>query len=177
MTAIKQVIVKKVGARTLHLPLSLSLNIKAMDSSNIVSDGCYDYGRNCIDCIYLKEKGEYFYSYVTKRQYKVGQNVNCLSKNVIYLVTCKKCKKKGVGKTIDFKSRMVNYRSCIKNKKISCNVNKHFIEETNHSVKNFDVQIIVQSEKVQVKDQARKRIENSLKGIGKLYYARWPHTD
>ena len=53
---------------------------------------------------------------------------------------------------------MVNYRSCIKNKKISCNVNKHFTEETNHSVKNFDVQIIVQSEKVQVKDQARKRI-------------------
>ena len=30
-------------------------------SSNIVSYGCYDCGRNCIDCKYLEEKGEYLY--------------------------------------------------------------------------------------------------------------------
>ena len=92
-------------------------NINTIDSSNIVSYGCYYRGRNCIDCKYLKEKGEYFYSYVTKRQYKVRQNVNCQSKNAIYLVTSKKCKKQGVGETISFKPRMANYRSCIKNKK------------------------------------------------------------
>ena len=50
----------------------------------------------------------------TKRRYKIRQNVNCQSRNVIYLVTCKKCKKQGVGETINFKSRMANYRSCIK---------------------------------------------------------------
>ena len=95
---------------------------------------------------------------VTKRRYKVKQNVNCQSKNVICLVTCKKCKKQGVGETISFKSRMANYRSCIKNKKISCNIDKHFIEETNHSIEDFDVQIIVQLENVpRDKDQARKR--------------------
>ena len=95
-----------------------------MDSRNIVSDGCYDYGRNCIDCIYFKEKGEYFYSYVTKRQYKVGQNVNCLSKNVIYLVTCKKCKKQGVGKQMasSHKWKIIDLAS--KTKKISCYIDK-----------------------------------------------------
>ena len=52
---------------------------------------------------------------------------------------------------------MANYRSCIKNKKISCNVDKNFIEETNHSTEDFDVQIIVQLENVpRDKDQAGK---------------------
>ena len=46
-------------------------NINTIDSSNLVSYGYYDCGRNCISCKYLKEKSEYFYSYVTKRQYKV----------------------------------------------------------------------------------------------------------
>ena len=113
---------------------------------------------NCIDCKYFEEKGEYFYIYVTKRRYNVWENVNCKSKNVIYLVTCKKCKKQEVGETISFTSRMTNYRSCIKNKKISCNIGKHFIEEKNDSIEDFDVQIIVQLENVsRDKDQTRKR--------------------
>ena len=91
-------------------------NINTIDSSNIVSYGCCNCGRNCIDCKYLKEKGEYFYSYVTMRRYKVRQNVNCVSKNFICLVTCEKCKKQGEGEIIGFKSWMANYRSCIKNK-------------------------------------------------------------
>ena len=92
-------------------------NINTIDSSNTVCYGCYNCGRNCINCKYLKEKGEHFYSHVTKRLYKVRQNVNCQSKNNIYLVTCQKCKKQGVGETIGFQSRMANYRSCIKSKK------------------------------------------------------------
>ena len=135
-----------------------SANINTIDYSNVVHYGCYSCGRNCIDCKYLKDKGEYYYSHVTKRRYKIRQNVNCQSRNVIYLVTCKKCKKQGVGKTINFKSRMANYRSCIKNEKVSCNIDKHFIEEDNHSLEDFDVQIIVQLENVPCnKDQARKR--------------------
>ena len=64
----------------------------------------------------------------------------------------------GVGETTEFKSQMVNYRSCIKNKKISCNIDKHLIEETNHSIEDFDVQIIAQLDNVPCdKDSARKR--------------------
>ena len=53
---------------------------------------------------------------------------------------------------------MANYRSYIKNKKISCNIDKQFIdEETKHSIEDFDVQIIVQLENVpHDKYQARK---------------------
>ena len=42
-------------------------------------------------------------------------------------------------------------------KKMSCNIDKHFTEETNHSIEDFDVQIIVQLENVpRDKGQARK---------------------
>ena len=109
-------IVHRKGGKNIKERLA-NTNVNTIDSSNIVSYGCNDCGRNCIDCKYLKEKGECFYSYVTKRRYKVRQSANFQSKNVIYLVTCKKCKKQGVGETITFKLRMANYRSCIKNKK------------------------------------------------------------
>ena len=55
-----------------------------------------------------------------------------ISRNVVYLVTCKECKKQGFGETINFKTRMANCRSCIINKKRSCNTDEHFIEEENH---------------------------------------------
>ena len=46
----------------------------------------------------------------------------------------------------------------LKVKKISCNIDKHFSEETNHSIEDFDVQIIVQLENIpRDKYQARKR--------------------
>ena len=149
-------LVYRKGAKSIKEWLC-SANINTIDYSNVVHYGCYSSGRNCIDCKYLKDKGEYYYSHVTKRRYKIRQNVTCQSRNVIYLVTCKKFKKEGVGETINFKSRMANYRSCIKNKKLSCNIDKHFIEEDNHSLEDFDVQIIVQLENVPCnKDQATK---------------------
>ena len=50
---------------------------------------------------------------------------------------------------------MTNYRSKIK--KITCNIDKHFTEETNHSIEDFDAQIIVQLDNVpRDKDQAIK---------------------
>ena len=50
---------------------SANIIINTIDSSNIVSYGCYDCGRNCYDCKYLIGNGEYFYIYVTRRRYKV----------------------------------------------------------------------------------------------------------
>ena len=90
-------------------------DVNTIDSGNIVSYGCYNCGKNFLDCKYLKEKGEYFYRFVTKRRYKVMQNVNCQSENVIYFVICKNVRSREYEKQLD--SQMANYRSCIKNKK------------------------------------------------------------
>ena len=53
---------------------------------------------------------------------------------------------------------MGNIDFASKAKKVSCNIDKHFIKETNHSMEDFDVQIIAQLENVPPdKDEARKR--------------------
>ena len=87
--------------------LLTNTNINTIDSSNIISYCCYDCGRSCIDCKYLKERGEYLYSHATKKGYKVRQNIDYQSANIKYLVPCKKCHKQGVGETIGFKPRML----------------------------------------------------------------------
>ena len=62
-------------------------------------------------------------------------------------------------------------------KKISCNTDKHFREDTNQSIENFDVQITVQLEKVPCdKNQSRKR-RKQFEGYCKNHYARLPYTD
>ena len=59
------------------------------------------------------EDGSVFYSKSTGEWYTIRQNIDCRSKNVIYLVNCKKCHKQGVGKSEDFKTRISNYISHI----------------------------------------------------------------
>ena len=103
-------------------------------------------GKSCIDCIYFNNRGQRFRSTATGRSYKMRQNVTCISKNVIYLVTCRKCHKQGVGETGDFKHRTSNYRSCINRGHISCNIDRHFVDNVDHSIADFDIQIICQLE-------------------------------
>ena len=52
----------------------------------------------------------------------------------------------GVGETENFKKRTSNYRSCINNGRITCNIDRHFVEGENHSIADFDIQIICQLE-------------------------------
>ena len=126
-----------------------SPTLNTFDSSieEVNTPQCTDCGKNCVDCGYLKDKGRSFRSNSLNRKFLLRQKVNCLSENVIYLVTCLKCGMQGVGETTDFKKRMANYRSCIRNGRISCNVDRHFVETAEHSLDDFDVQIICMLEK------------------------------
>ena len=49
----------------------------------------------------LKE-GTHFRSNNTREKFRIRQDINCRSKNIIYLVSCKKCTMQGVGHTMDF---------------------------------------------------------------------------
>ena len=49
----------------------------------------------------------------TKETFKIMENINCGSSNIIYLVTCETCGKQGVGSTIDLFQRISNYLSHI----------------------------------------------------------------
>ena len=79
-------------------------------------------------------------------------------KKLVNVFNCEKCKKQRVGQTIDFSHKWQIIYLASKIKKISSNIDKNFIEETNHLIEEFDAQIIVQLENVPCdKDQARKR--------------------
>ena len=94
----------------------------------------------------VMEEGETFYSTVTKERYKIRQEIDCRSKNIIYLVSCRKCPMQGVGQRENFQARVSNYISHIFKRKRTCGIVKHFMETGGHSVNDFRIMAIVQLE-------------------------------
>ena len=92
--------VVKIWKNGLQVRESIHLIVMKEQQGQYGSDGC---GNQCIDCHYLSGKGSYFHSTKLNRRIKIRQNVNCLSRNVIYLFTCRKCRMQGVGECRDFK--------------------------------------------------------------------------
>ena len=105
-------------------------------------------GRLCVFCPLMKEtEGATFKSNQTRAVHKLRQNVDCRSTWVIYLVTCKRCEKQGVGSTEYFKDRVSNYKSTITNRKPgSCAIDHHFLQ-ADHSWNDFSIMIIAKMEK------------------------------
>ena len=66
----------------------------------------------CLSCQNIHET-DTFRCTADGKQYKVNHHLNCDSKCVVYLLTCKVCKKQYVGQTTDkFRFRWNNYKSC-----------------------------------------------------------------
>ena len=98
--------------------------------TNENTNGCFPCGKGkCVYCALLsKSQGSTFQSISNKRTFKIRQKINCQSKNVIYLITCKRCNIQGVGHTTNFKKRISNYFSHIKQGHKYCEIATHFIE-------------------------------------------------
>ena len=80
----------------------------------------------------------------TSRKYSMRQDVNCKSKNVIYLVTCNKCNLQFVGSTSnEFKVRFRNHESAMITNKNTCEVAIHFTKDY-HKISDFEFVIIKQ---------------------------------
>ena len=68
-------------------------------------------GRHCQVCLNVTET-ETFTSTSTNQTYKINHEFNCNQSSLIYLLTCKICRKQYVGQTVDiFRSRWNNYKS------------------------------------------------------------------
>ena len=96
--------------------------------------GMSDRGRkrksiNLNNCMILQE-GTHFRNNVTGENFRIKQEINCRSKNIIYLVTCGACRKQEVGRITAFQSRISNYISHICNHEPTCSTVKHFYEIT-----------------------------------------------
>ena len=92
------------------------------------------------------EERETLYRTVTKERYKIRQEIDCRSKNIIYLVSCRKCPMQEVGQTENFQAMVSNYISHILKGKQMCGIVKHFMETSGHSVNDFRIMGTVQLE-------------------------------
>ena len=94
----------------------------------------------CMTCRHLNcEKS--FTSSKTGKIYPLRHNFTCTSKNVIYLITCTKCKKQYVGLTTQqLNVRINHHRSSIFNR-IKTYISNHF-NFPDHNISNLSVQII-----------------------------------
>ena len=94
--------------------------------------------QKCKACHHVSE-GSTFSSHNTKRKFNLKQNITCKSKNLIYLVTCRKCRKQYVGQTSrTLAERINNHLSCIRTHKHNP-ISLHF-NMPDHSVKDFNIQ-------------------------------------
>ena len=93
-------------------------------------------------------KTHQFESSSTKRIYSIRpQNLNCASKNVVYLFTCKTCHKQYTGSTEEFRSRFNNYRFLhrifLRNKKVKQeSFHAHFLERLHQVERDWEVRLI-----------------------------------
>ena len=69
-----------------------------------------------------------FRSTQTGERFKIRQDIDCKSDNIICLVTCKRCKFQGVGSCTKLSQRVSNYITSIEKKSPGCNIEKPFSE-------------------------------------------------
>eukprot|EP00079_Xenopus_tropicalis_P032370 XP_017946141.1 PREDICTED: uncharacterized protein LOC108645441 [Xenopus tropicalis] len=97
--------------------------------------GCFKCGtRQCITCNYI-HKTNCFISSTTLKKYQIKHFINCNTRNVIYLLTCTKCKMQYVGQTgRKLKDRIREHVLNITNINSHTTVAKHFQECSNRSL-------------------------------------------
>ena len=94
----------------------------------------------CVTCLHLN-CSKYFTSTRTRTTYTIRHNFNCTSSNLIYLITCKKCRKQYVGLTTKQLNVRVNHHrtSIINHKPIYLSAHFNFPD---HSITDLSIQAI-----------------------------------
>ena len=109
------------------------------------NNGCLKCDRNRCDlCRNFFVESKSFLSFQTGKKYTIHSRLSCDSKNLIYLVSCKKCRLQYVGSTTtDFRIRFRNHKSAMLTKKTTCEVAIHFTRIP-HTLGDFPFQCIDQ---------------------------------
>ena len=102
--------------------------------------GCFKCkAKRCDCCKNFLEEGSTFTSKISGRVFQIGKLLTCTSDNVVYLACCVACGLLTVGSTINFKTRLANYKSHIKRNKRTCGIVNHFLDchGADHSLLKF----------------------------------------
>ena len=114
-------------------------------TTNPLEVGCYKCDKSRCDlCKNYFVESRNFCSFRTGKSYIVRPSLTCSSKNVIYLVSCKRCQLQYIGSTTtEFKVRFRNHKSSMITNKKSCEVAVHF-NSISHSLQDISFQCIDQ---------------------------------
>ncbi len=94
----------------------------------------------CSTCHHINT-GHYFRSTATTTTYPIRHNFSCSSTNIIYLITCTKCRKQYVGMTTrSLRERINHHRTSIQTRQ-NRYVSRHF-NFPDHNIRNLSVQPI-----------------------------------
>ena len=113
--------------------------------------------RRCKTCQHIKVT-DTFQSTVTGQSYTVLTSATCKTKNLVYLIECRKCRKQYVGETENaLHIRLNGHRSDIRTNKTEKPVAEHF-NLPGHYMENLTIMVI---EKIRKDDvQLRRRRES-----------------
>ena len=113
--------------------------------------------RRCKTCQHIRAT-DTFRSTVTSQSYKVHTTATCKTKNLVYLIECRKCNKQYVGETENaLHIRLNGHRSDVKTKKMEKPVAAHF-NLPGHSMEDLTIMVF---EKIWREDvQLRRRRES-----------------
>ena len=135
--------------RTVRTNRTLHLEIHRENAVNVVGvKQQLEVEKRAIDlynCNVMLE-GDRFRSTSTGSVYERRKPIDCRSKNIIYLVTCKRCRMQGVGSTLDFQGGVSDYITHMYKEKDTCEIVEHFLKQEDHSLWDFSIMGIVQIE-------------------------------
>ena len=80
----------------------------------------------CNACHNFLLPGKRIKSVVTGKSYKIRQSLSCRTDYIIYCAICTLCN--NVGSSVKFRARLSNHKSQIKQKKRTCRLVNHFID-------------------------------------------------
>ena len=113
-------------------------------------------GKMCTICPYVKE-GKEVKIENKKVPWKISKNVNCESKNIIYIIECLKCKKRYIGESKrSLKSRLADHRGYINKEQVDTATGAHY-NQPGHQLSDLSVTILEVSRKQE--DNYRKERE------------------
>ena len=119
--------------------------------------GRFQCSSKCNLCKSYFRESKIFRSSSTEHFYNI-RHVDCKCKNVIYLVTCNKCKVQYVGSTSnEFQVRFCNHKSAMSTKKTTGEVAVHFNNEK-HQLSDFEFILIEQICNIDDKHSVDKRL-------------------
>ncbi|CAH1248813.1 Hypp8431 [Branchiostoma lanceolatum] len=120
-----------------------------------IPPGSYPCGRKCLTCTYVRKSKE-FQSHHTSRRYTNRAHITCRTRNIIYMIQCKKCGTQYVGETGQTLANMMNgHRSFIKTDK-DTPISAHF-NQPSHTVADMEVVGLEKLEYGRTEDLTRQR--------------------